>query len=166
MDIRQSRATRRLASVRGDSVSPASNRSSNRIIACGAISAALAVAIGAFGAHALEGRLSADMLANYETGARYHFYHSLGIIGVGLLALLRVTSGDTGIDTDTDAHRSGAATRLRWSAVLMLAGIVLFSGSLYAMALTGMRWLGAVTPFGGVAFLAAWGLLAWAALEE
>ena len=147
-------------------MSRASNRMINRIIACGAISAALAVAIGAFGAHALEGRVSADMLANYETGARYHFYHSLGIIGVGMLALLRTTSGGTGIDTDTDAQRSGAATRLRWSAALMLAGIVLFSGSLYTMALTDMRWLGAVTPFGGVSFLAAWGLLAWGALEE
>lgn len=136
----------------------------NRIIAFGAISAALAVAVGAFGAHALEGRVSADMLANYDTGARYHFYHSLGMIVVGLLALLRATGGGSG--ASTDAQPSGAVSRLRWSAVLMLIGIVLFSGSLYTMALTGMRWLGAVTPFGGISFLAAWGLLAWAALEE
>ena len=135
----------------------------NRIIACGAISAALAVAIGAFGAHALEGRVSADMLANYDTGARYHFYHSLGMIVVGLLALFRASAGS---EAGREAHLPGALTGLRWSAALMLAGIVLFSGSLYTMALTDMRWLGAVTPFGGVAFLAAWGLLAWGALEE
>ena len=104
------------------------------------------------------------MLANYETGARYHFYHSLGIIAVGLLALFRGTRGSTG-DAATTRHVA-SLTRLRWSAALMLTGIVLFSGSLYTMALTGMRWLGAVTPFGGVAFLAGWALLAWAALDE
>lgn len=144
--------------MRGDSVS----RVGNRIIACGAISAALAVAVGAFGAHALEGRVSADMLANYDTGARYHLYHSLGMIGVGLLALHRAAAagGSEGAATDPSMRR------LSWSAVLMLTGIVLFSGSLYTMALTGTRWLGAVTPFGGASFLAAWGLLAWAALEE
>lgn len=126
-----------------------------RIILFGAICAGLAVAIGAFGAHALEGRVSAEMLANYETGARYHFYHSLGMLAVGMLALIRADRATT----------DPVLTRLRWSAVLMLTGIVLFSGSLYTMALTGETWLGAVTPFGGVAFLAAWGLLAWAALE-
>jgi len=137
------------------------SRVGNRIIALGAICAALAVAIGAFGAHALEGRVTVDMLANYETGARYHFYHSLGMIGVGLLALYRgVRAGDAADPRDP------SSTRLRWSALLMLTGIVLFSGSLYTMALTGMRWLGAVTPFGGVAFLAAWGLFAWAALDS
>lgn len=141
-----------------------------RIIAVGAISAALAVAVGAFGAHALEGRVPAEMLVNYETGARYHFYHSLGLICVGLVTLFR---GRRGVpDTIAPADVAGttptdpAVWRLRWSAVLMLTGIVLFSGSLYTMALTGMRWLGAVTPFGGVSFLAAWALLAWAALDS
>jgi len=136
----------------------------HRIIAVGAISAGLAVAVGAFGAHALEGRVGVDMLANYETGARYHFYHSLGIIAVGLLALFRSAHVGTG-DGGGNGHDT-AMTRLRWSAALMLTGIVLFSGSLYTMALTDMRWLGAVTPVGGVAFLAAWALLAWAALDE
>jgi len=127
-----------------------------RIIATGAMLAALAVAIGAFGAHALEGRVSADMLANYHTGAQYHFLHALGIIAVGLLALY--LRGD-------DRAGDAALARLRWSAVFMLTGIVLFSGSLYTMALTGMRWLGAITPLGGVCFLVAWCLFAWAATE-
>lgn len=145
------------------------SRIGHRIVAIGAVSAGVAVALGAFGAHLLDGRVAADMLVVYETGARYHFYHSLGMIGVGLLALHRAAaasgSGDmAGGSGDTAANPS--MRRLRWSAVLMLTGIVLFSGSLYTMALTGMRWLGAVTPLGGVSFLAAWGLLAWAALEE
>lgn len=138
-----------------------------RIIAIGAISAGLAVAVGAFGAHALEGRVDADMLANYETGARYHFYHSLGLIAVGLTTLLHGWrgAGDRRDGGSDDANRHAGLSRLRWSAVLMLTGIVLFSGSLYTMALTGLLWLGAVTPLGGVAFLAAWALLAWAALD-
>ena len=157
------------------------------IILFGAICAGLAVAIGAFGAHALEGRVSAEMLANYETGARYHFYHSLGMLAAGMLALIRAgrVAARTAADPrdpaadpkdpaaepkDSAADPEAAATdpvltRLRWSAALMLTGIVLFSGSLYTLALTGETWLGAITPFGGVAFLAAWGLLAWAALE-
>jgi len=132
----------------------------NRIIASGAMSAGLAVAMGAFGAHALEGRVAADMLVNYETGARYHFYHSMGVLVVGLLALHRSRAGS--VVTVADSGAAGVyLTKLRWSAILMLIGIVLFSGSLYTMALTGLRWLGAVTPFGGVAFLVAWCLLAW-----
>ncbi len=144
-----------------------------RIILFGAICAGLAVAIGAFGAHALEDRISTEMLANYETGARYHFYHSLGMLAVGVIALVRsgrATARAAANLEDRAADPKGTATdpvltRLRWSAVLMLTGIVLFSGSLYTMALTGETWLGAATPFGGAAFLAAWGLLAWAALE-
>ena len=144
-----------------------------RIVLFGAICAGLAVAIGAFGAHALDGRVSAEMLTNYETGARYHFYHSLGMLAVGMLALIRAgrataraaaDPNDRAADPET-AAADPVLPRLRWSALLMLTGIVLFSGSLYTMALTGETWLGAVTPFGGVAFLAAWGLLAWAALE-
>jgi len=144
-----------------------------RIVLFGAICAGLAVAIGAFGAHALDGRVSAEMLTNYETGARYHFYHSLGMLAVGMLALIRAgrataraaaDPNDRAADPET-AAADPVLTRLRWSALLMLTGIVLFSGSLYTMALTGETWLGAVTPVGGVAFLAAWGLLAWAAFE-
>jgi uncharacterized membrane protein YgdD (TMEM256/DUF423 family) len=135
-----------------------------RIVAIGAISAGLSVAMGAFGAHALEARVSADMLANYETGARYHFFHSLGMIAVGLLALLRAPRAhDDGIGSGSSHGPS--LGRLRWSAVFMLSGIVLFSGSLYTMALTGLRWLGAVTPLGGGAFLIAWALFAWAAID-
>jgi uncharacterized membrane protein YgdD (TMEM256/DUF423 family) len=133
-----------------------------RIIVIGALSTGLAVAFGAFGAHALDGRMSDDMLANYETGARYHFYHSLGMIAVGLLALHSAMPAGTSVES---ADQRAASNRLCWSALLMVTGIVLFSGSLYTMALTGQRWLGAVTPFGGVSFLGAWALLAWAALE-
>ena len=111
-------------------------------IVLGAVSAFLSVAAGAFGAHALKARLPADLLAIFETGARYHMYHSLGLIAIGLVAQLRPSP-----------LLSGAG----WA---MVAGIVLFSGSLYALALTGVRALGAITPLGGLGFLAGWALLA------
>lgn len=114
----------------------------------GALSAALAVVLGAFGAHGLRGRLPADLLAIYQTGCQYHVYHALGLLAVGLLGL-----------------HLPASTALRVSGWLMLAGTVLFSGSLYLLAITGQRWLGAVTPLGGVAFIVAWLLLAWAARD-
>lgn len=155
-------------------------------VAAGAVSAGFAVAFGAFGAHLLAERLPADLLAIYETAARYHFYHSLGLLAVGLLALHRQGTGRPQPPASgappvgrpaADSRGVGAPARpsgrpaiepprLRWSASLMLTGIVLFSGSLYTMALTGQRWLGAVTPFGGAAFLLAWGLLAWEALDR
>lgn len=116
-------------------------------IALGGIAAFLAVAMGAFGAHALKAHLAADLLAVYKTGVEYHFYHALGLVGVGLLACR--------------LPQSRSLSAAGW---LMLAGIVLFSGSLYLMSLTGLRWLGAVTPLGGAAFLAAWALLAAAAI--
>jgi uncharacterized membrane protein YgdD (TMEM256/DUF423 family) len=142
-----------------------SSDAGRRIIAVGASCAALAVAFGAFGAHALEGRVSAEMLANYDTGARYHFLHALGMVAVGVLALFHGTR--PGADTPgPGAHTEAVAARLVWAALLMLIGIVLFSGSLYTMALTGQRWLGAVTPAGGVAFIVAWALFAWAALDS
>jgi uncharacterized membrane protein YgdD (TMEM256/DUF423 family) len=114
----------------------------------GAASAFLAVAAGAFGAHALKARLAPDLLVIFETGARYHMYHSLGLIAIGVLSLVRPS-----------ALLAGAG----WA---MLAGIVLFSGSLYALALTGVRALGAITPFGGLGFLAGWALLAAAAWRQ
>lgn len=126
------------------------------VIAFGAVSAVLAVAFGAFGAHFLEERVPADLLEVYETAAQYHFFHSLGMIAVGLLAM-HVSDAPAG---------SAAERRLRWSAALMLTGIMLFSGSLYTMAMTGERWLGAITPLGGVSFLAAWALLAWGAVSS
>jgi uncharacterized membrane protein YgdD (TMEM256/DUF423 family) len=115
-------------------------------LAAGALSAALAVMLGAFGAHALRGRLPADLLVIYQTASQYHVYHALGLLAVGLLTLHLPTSG-----------------ALRWSGWLMLLGTVLFSGSLYVLAITGQRWLGAITPLGGTAWIAAWLLLAWAA---
>ena len=107
-------------------------------LALGAISAAVSVAAGAFGAHALKARLSPDLLAVFETGARYEMYHALGLVAAGWAA----------------ARFGGPAPA--WAGGLFLAGTVLFSGSLYALALTGVRGLGAVTPFGGVAFIAGW----------
>ncbi len=110
----------------------------------GAINAFLCVAFGAFGAHGLKQRLSVDMLAVYQTGVQYHFYHALGLIVVGLVLL--------------HLPKSRPVVLSGW---LMLTGIVLFSVSLYALSLTGIRGLGMITPFGGVAFLSAWALLAY-----
>ncbi len=116
-------------------------------LALGAISAAISVAAGAFGAHALRARLSPDLLAVFETGARYEMYHAIGIALAGWAA----------------ARFPGAAAA--WAGWLFVLGTVLFSGSLYALALSGVRALGAVTPFGGVAFIAGWIALAIAALR-
>jgi uncharacterized membrane protein YgdD (TMEM256/DUF423 family) len=112
----------------------------------GAIAAFLAVTLGAFGAHGLRGRLSPDMLAVFETGVRYHMYHALALILVGLLM---------GRWNGWLIHTAG------WC---FIAGILLFSGSLYALALSGVTILGAVTPLGGLAFLAGWACLAFAAV--
>jgi uncharacterized membrane protein YgdD (TMEM256/DUF423 family) len=105
----------------------------------------LAVAAGAFGAHALRSRLSPEMTGVWQTAVQYHAWHALALFGVGLLMLHWPQRTDLGIAS--------------W---LFVAGIVLFSGSLYALALSGVRGLGAVTPVGGVAFLAGWAVLAWA----
>lgn len=115
-------------------------------LALGAINAFLCVALGAFGAHGLKQRLSADMLAVYQTGVQYHFYHALGLIAVGLVLL-----------------HFPASRFVAFSGWLMLTGIVLFSVSLYVLSLTGIRGLGVITPFGGVAFLSAWALLGYGA---
>jgi uncharacterized membrane protein YgdD (TMEM256/DUF423 family) len=108
-----------------------------------------AVGLGAFGAHALRERLAPDLAAVYQTAVQYHFWHGLGLLAIGILLAQR--------------PESGLLAAAGW---LMVAGIVLFCGSLYALALTGIRGLGAVTPFGGVAFLAAWAVLAWAAFRS
>ena len=113
----------------------------------GALSALLSVAAGAFGAHALRERLAPDMLAIFETGARYQMYHALGLLAVAW-ALAR--------------WPGGATVAAGW---LFVAGTVLFSGSLYVMVLSGQRWLGAITPVGGLAFVAGWAALAWTALR-
>jgi uncharacterized membrane protein YgdD (TMEM256/DUF423 family) len=111
----------------------------------GAASAFIAVAAGAFGAHALRARLSPELLAVFETGARYQMYHALGLIAAGWAA----------------ARWPGGLTQ--WAGWLFVVGTLLFSGSLYALALSGVRWLGAITPLGGVAFLVGWVCLGIAA---
>ncbi len=117
--------------------------------AIGSINAMLAVMLGAFGAHALKSRLNAEMLQIFETGVQYHFYHALGLLAVGLVAWHLPESG-----------------LLKWSGWLMVAGIAIFSGSLYLLSIFGIRWLGAITPIGGTAFIVAWVLLAWAVLKS
>jgi uncharacterized membrane protein YgdD (TMEM256/DUF423 family) len=114
----------------------------------GAIAALLAVAFGAFGAHALKTRIAPELMPVYRTGVEYHFYHALGLMLIGLAAF----------------HLPESAW-LRSAGWAMLAGIVLFSGSLYLLALTGLAWLGAITPFGGTAFIAAWALFATAVIK-
>ena len=119
-----------------------------RLFAAGALSAALAVLLGAFAAHGLKARLAPEALVVFETGVRYHLAHALGLLAAAWAA------------SRFDATR---AARGGW---LLLAGTVLFSGSLYLLALTGLRWLGLITPFGGVAFILGWVLLAMAALRK
>jgi uncharacterized membrane protein YgdD (TMEM256/DUF423 family) len=114
----------------------------------GAVFAALAVAAGAFGAHGLRNSLSADQLAAYETAARYQMYHALALL----------------LAAQLPPRRSPAL--LRAGCRLFIAGIVLFSGSLYVLALTSRRWFGAITPLGGVAFLAGWACLALGSLRR
>jgi len=116
------------------------------LILLGALSALLGVALGAFGAHGLRKRLGADMLAVFETGVRYQLYHALALIGAGAAAARL------------------APAPLQAAAWLFVAGTVVFSGSLYLLATTGRRRLGAVTPLGGLALIAGWACLAWAVL--
>jgi uncharacterized membrane protein YgdD (TMEM256/DUF423 family) len=113
-------------------------------IALGAVNAAIAIAAGAFAAHGLRDRLDARALEVFETGARYHMYHAFAIIVAGLLA-------------------AGSMRGSQVAGWLFQIGIVLFSGSLYALALTGVKGLGAVTPLGGIAFIVGWLWLAWSA---
>ena len=114
----------------------------------GAASAFVSVMAGAFGAHALRTRLSPEMLVIFETGARYQMYHALGLIALGLMA----------------QQRPGAL--LNAAGWAMTAGTVLFSGSLYLLALSGVRILGAITPLGGLGFLTGWVLFALAAWRQ
>jgi uncharacterized membrane protein YgdD (TMEM256/DUF423 family) len=118
-----------------------------KIIALGAIMAGIGVALGAFGAHGLKARVSPEMLTIYETAVTYQFYHCFALIVLGLVAL-RV--GDQWVMA---------------TAVAFFVGILVFSGSLYLMVLTDSRWLGAITPLGGLSFLVGWGLFARLAWE-
>jgi len=114
----------------------------------GGANAALVVVLGAFGAHVLKTRLSSDMLAVYHTAVLYHAIHALGLIAIGAVALWLPGSG-----------------YLKSAGWTMFAGIALFSGSLYLLSVTGTRWLGAITPIGGVAFVLAWVLFCVAVLK-
>jgi len=124
--------------------------SSSRALAAAGVLLALATACGAFGAHALKGQLPAERLQVWETAVRYHFFQALGLIGVGLT--LRALEG---------AGVGRAAAVLRGTVALIVSGIILFSGSLYALALGAPRALGVLTPLGGLAWIAAWLLFAW-----
>lgn len=115
----------------------------------GALAMAAAVAVGAFGAHGLRDVVTPDRLATFEIAVRYQAYHALALLAVGVLI-----------------WRGGDVRRLTWAGGLFLAGILVFSGSLYALVLTGHTWLGAVTPIGGVAFIVGWFVLAWAELRR
>ncbi len=115
---------------------------SRRTLVVAAVLIALATIMGAFGAHALRAQWSGERLAVYETAVRYHFYHALGLLALGVLL------------------RSADAELLRWVALLLLTGIVLFSGSLYALSFGAPRALGAVTPLGGLLLIAGWLLFA------
>lgn len=122
---------------------------SKNFLTLGAINAFLCVAFGAFGAHGLKRMLSADMLAIFQTGVQYHFYHAIGLLVIGLVLL--------------HFPKSRLIALSGW---LMLAGIFLFCVNLYVLSLTGMRGLGMIAPFGGVAFLSAWALLAYGVWKE
>ncbi|MES2038727.1 MAG: DUF423 domain-containing protein [Pseudomonadota bacterium] len=117
-------------------------------IATAAILMFIGVAAGAFGAHGLKQMLSADMLAIWQTAVTYQMVHGLGMLALGIM----LQQQDNAL--------------LRKAAWAMLAGVIIFSGSLYALALTGIRVLGAITPIGGVAFLMGWAMLAWAAIRR
>jgi uncharacterized membrane protein YgdD (TMEM256/DUF423 family) len=112
--------------------------SSGRVLAIAGVLLALATVFGAFGAHALKAHLSPDRLQVYETAVRYHFFHALGLLGIGL------------------ALRTIDSSALRWAAMLIVIGIILFSGSLYALTFGAPRPMGIVTPVGGLALIAGW----------
>lgn len=115
-------------------------------VGLGALLAGIAVMLGAFGAHGLEGRVSPDRVETFRTGVEYQMYHALALLFVGWAAA------------------QGWGPLLHWAGYCFLAGILIFSGSLYLLVLTDTGWLGAVTPLGGVAFIVGWALLAWSAL--
>jgi len=121
---------------------------SKLFILLGSLNAMLVVGLGAFGAHGLKSRLTEDMMSVYQTGVQYHFYHALGLVLIGIIAF-----------------HLPASTLLKWSGWTMFAGIVLFSGSLYLLAITQTRWLGMITPIGGLAFIVSWLLLAIAVMD-
>ncbi|MBS7529988.1 DUF423 domain-containing protein [Hazenella sp. IB182353] len=116
----------------------------------GSINMALAVAIGAFGAHGLASKVTVKMLANWQTGAHYHIIHALALVAIGILM----------------TQMPSQTSLLTWAGWLLFAGIILFAGSLYVMVLTDVTKLGAITPIGGLAFIAAWVLVAISAVKQ
>jgi uncharacterized membrane protein YgdD (TMEM256/DUF423 family) len=114
-------------------------------ITLASLSGMLAVTLGAFGAHGLRGKLDDYAMGVFETAVQYHFYHALALLAVGIIALSQPQT-----------------TLLKSSGWLFIVGTVIFSGSLYVLALTGTKWLGAVTPLGGLAFIGGWACLATA----
>lgn len=130
-------------------------------IALGAVLAGVGVAAGAFGAHGLEGRVEPRLLEVFETGARYQTIHALALVMVGLAQTSAIHSSSVGVAAGS--KRAAWLDRAGW---LFVAGIILFAGSLYLMTFTNQRWLGAVTPFGGVAFLLGWVSFATAAVRS
>jgi uncharacterized membrane protein YgdD (TMEM256/DUF423 family) len=120
-----------------------------KFLILGSMNAFLAVVLGAFGAHVLKDRLTTDMLAVFQTGVQYQMYHAFALIVVALLS--------------KQFSNSAAIGRSGW---FFLIGIVLFSGSLYALSLSGITILGAITPLGGIAFLIGWFLLVWGAFKQ
>lgn len=119
------------------------------MLIAGSVFMALAVGFGAFGAHIVEGMLTPDRFDVYQTAVQYHFYHALGLLIIGALA-----------------HHLEETAWLRWSGILLTAGIIIFSGSLYLLTLTDTGWLGAITPIGGAAFIGGWGCLAVAVTKN
>lgn len=119
-------------------------------IIAGAVNAAIAVMLGAFGAHALKEKLSERYLAIWETAVQYQMFHAIGLLVIGVLA---------------SSALLGQNTQLNWAGYLILAGIIIFSGSLYALSLSGIGVLGAITPIGGVLFIVGWIMLIIAAIK-
>ncbi|WP_375751131.1 DUF423 domain-containing protein [Vibrio sp. HN007] len=123
----------------------------NNLIAIGAISGLICVALGAFGAHGLKNVLGDYLLGVFNTGVQYQAWHSLALIACAIVMKTSVS----------DKAKKG----LFISAICFIIGILCFSGSLYALALTGIKWFGPITPFGGLMFMIGWGMLAYSALK-
>lgn len=118
------------------------------IIIVAAITLAFGVVIGAFGAHGLKSRITPEMLLVYETGVTYHFYHALGLLLIGVLAM------------------QSPSSYLNMAALFVGLGILIFSGSLYVLAITGIKWIGVITPIGGLSFIIGWIFVALAFLKK
>ena len=117
------------------------------LIITGAVLAGIAILFGAFGAHILKNKITADYLTGFDTGVKYHFYHSLGLMIIGILAF------------------HFPSEPLHIPCIFIVSGIILFSGSLYVLSITGLKWIGAITPFGGISFIIGWFLTAYYLLK-